>query len=182
MPIPDPDIVFDELLVMQYKAGDKRAMGLLMKRWNRRIVLYIFRNTKSMEAAKDIGQEVWVVALKKIHHLSDTLKVGSWLLAIAHYKSMDWLRDAKKRETRMENLSVEQKDDSQGSSDQLQSMREAMLKLSKEHRNILSLFYLEGFAITDISHILQLSTGTVKSRLFYARESLKKKIKSINHE
>ncbi len=182
MPIPDPDIVFDELLVMQYKAGDKRAMGLLMKRWNKRIVLYIFRNTKSIEAAKDIGQEVWIVALKNIHHLSDTLKVGSWLLAIAHYKSMDWLRDARNSETRLVEIDNEQRDDAQDNSDQLQYMREAMLKLSKEHRNILSLFYLEGFAITDISHILQLSTGTVKSRLFYARESLKKKVKSINHE
>ncbi|MFT4567396.1 MAG: RNA polymerase sigma-70 factor (ECF subfamily) [Saprospiraceae bacterium] len=89
MPYSERDIVFDELLVMQYKAGDKRAMDLLMKRWTKRIVMYIFINTKSMEASKDIGREVWIVALKKIHHLSDTMKVGSWLLAIAHYKSMD---------------------------------------------------------------------------------------------
>ncbi|MFT4567397.1 MAG: RNA polymerase sigma-70 factor (ECF subfamily) [Saprospiraceae bacterium] len=61
-------------------------------------------------------------------------------------------------------------------------MRAAMLKLSEEHRNILSLFYLEGFSIAEIAHILQLSIGTVKYRLFYARESLKKKVKLIYHE
>jgi len=98
MRTPDPDKVFDELLVMQYKAGDKKALELLIKRWQKRIVMYIFRNTNSMEASKDIAQEVWVVALKNLHQLKDGFKIGSWLLAIAHHKSVDWIRqNAKER-------------------------------------------------------------------------------------
>jgi len=87
MSLRNPDHVFDELLVMQYRAGDQKAMELLIKRWNKKIIMYAYRNIHNLEGAQDVAQEVWLGALKSIHHLKDHMKFGSWLLSITHNKN-----------------------------------------------------------------------------------------------
>ena len=56
---------------------------------------------------------------------------------------------------------------------QLETLRIAIKSLSEEHQNSLKLFYIESYGIMEISEVLQISKGTVKSRLYYAREKLK---------
>ena len=170
-----PDQVFDELLVLQYKAGDTKALTLLIKRWHKRITLYAFRNTRNMEASKDITQDVWIVAMQGLKRLKSNTKIGSWLLSITHNKSMDWLRQ-KEKDRQVEPVEHEPVG-AHSQDERLQQMRLALKQLNTDHHNILSLFYLEGFTILEIMQILKLSKGTVKSRLFYARESLKKELK-----
>ena len=141
MSIRSPDHVFDELLVMQYKAGDQKAMKLLIKRWNKKILVYAYRNIHNHEGAQDVAQEVWLAALKGMHQLNDHVKIGSWLLSIAHNKSMDWLRQNK---INQENINVSTADlssENHSRDEDLRVMRRAMQELSIDHRNILSLFY-----------------------------------------
>lgn len=183
MSLRNPDHVFDELLVMQYRAGDQKAMELLIKRWNKKIIMYAYRNIQNSAGAQDVAQEVWLGALKGIHLLKDHMKVGSWLLGITHNKSMDWLkRNQAVRQEVATDRSLLRPDNTEEDNEDLSTMRKAMRELSNDHQNILSLFYLEGFTIIEIANILDTSKGTVKSRLFYARESLKEKIKQNNHE
>ena len=77
-----PDKVFDELLVMQYLTGDRKAFELLIKRWNPKILIYAYRNINNKVGAEDVAQDVWLAALKGIHRLHDHTKLGSWLLGI----------------------------------------------------------------------------------------------------
>ena len=93
------------------------------------------------------------------------------------------IRDRNKNNQEHINVNTtELSSDNHSSEEDVSVMRRAMQELSIDHRNILSLFYLEGYTVIEIAAILDTSKGTVKSRLFYARESLKKQIKNYNHE
>jgi len=175
-----PNQVFDELLVIQYQAGDQKALELLIKRWNPKIMVYALRNINDQQGAEDVAQEVWLAALKGIHRLQHHTKIGSWLLGITHNKSMDWI----KKNAKLDHHAVIENSPSTelASDNQVIKMRQAIQKLKMDQQNILTLFYLEGYSLIEISEILKISKGTVKSRLYYARESLKKVIKNFNHE
>ena len=175
-----PERIFDELLIIQCKAGDKKALELLIKRWNPKIMSYATRNIKNHQGAQDVAQEVWLAAIRSIHRLKDESKIGSWLLGITHNKSMDWIKKNPSTSPPSEKIysSIDRQDEDQRSA----ILNQALLKLSMDQRNVLSLFYTEGYSLLEISEILKISQGTVKSRLFYARESLKKAIKIYNYE
>jgi len=180
MSLKSPDRVFDELLVLQYQAGDEKAFALLVKRWSPKIIRYAYRNLHDQQTAEDVTQEVWLAAVKGIHRLSDHRNIGSWLLSITHNKSMDWL---KKYGGKKESLEIKEEPAAEVTSDDPKiNLRRAIKQLNPDQRNVLTLFYLEGYTIQEISEILSLSKGTIKSRLFYARESLKKVIKKYSYE
>ena len=178
MGITDPDRVFDGLLVQQFIHGDRKAIDLLFKRWNKRVLAYVFRMVIDREKAKDITQEVWIVAISKIHKLNHPNKIGSWLLSIAHNKCIDSIRTNKVIYEFSDQYDTEEipcnKDEKKN---QVNKLRISIRQLKKQDQQILNLFYLEGMNIHEISEILLISVGTVKSRLFNARERLKKIIK-----
>jgi len=176
MSFKSPNKVFEELLVMRCQAGDQKALELLIKRWNPRIMRYAFRNIKDQQGSEDVAQEVWIAVIKSLHRLSEHTKFGNWILGITHNKSMDWI---KKNHNLEEHhiIAESSSSDEPVHNNLIIRMRKAIQKLNTDQRNILTLFYLEGYSLNEISDILSISKGTVKSRLFYARESLKKQIK-----
>ena len=173
----DKDKIFDSLLVMDIIKGKKHAFELLVKRWNKKLMLYAFRICQNKENSKDIAQEAWFDIVKGIHKLKNKEKVGSWMLSIVHNKSIDLINQQKKRK-KIE-FNVEQESDN---GDQEVDIRSAIKNLSVDHKSILSLFYLEGLTIREISSIMNIAPGTIKSRLFYARESLKTILKNKKDE
>jgi RNA polymerase sigma-70 factor (ECF subfamily) len=74
------------------------------------------------------------------------------------------------------------KDEARNSERQLELIKTAIKQLSADHRLILRLFYLEEHSLLEIGSILELSVGTVKSRLFHAREKLKSLLKLSSYE
>jgi len=78
--------------------------------------------------------------------------------------------------------SVEIEDVEHEGNDQWAVIASIMQKLPATQKTILNLFYLEEQSVKQIAEILHLAEGTVKSRIFYARELLKQKIKEVNHE
>ena len=173
----DKDKIFDSLLVMDIIKGKKHAFELLVKRWNKKLMLYAFRICQNKENSKDIAQEAWFDIVKGIHKLKNKEKVGSWMLSIVNNKSIDLINKQKKRK-KIE-FNVEQESDN---GDQEVDIRSAIKNLSVDHKSILSLFYLEGLTIREISSIMNIAPGTIKSRLFYARESLKTILKNKKDE
>jgi len=174
-----PDKVFDGLLVQQYLNGDHKAVDLLIKRWNKRILSYAIRTTRNPEKAKDIAQEVWVVAIKSLPSLKEYNKVGSWLLSITHNKCMDAMRQIVRIDELTEYPELDPSEDADQEHKKMIKLRTSIRTLNNSHKNVLTLFYLEGMSLIEISDILNVSKGTVKSRLFHAREKLKKVLKEI---
>ncbi|MDY7395470.1 RNA polymerase sigma factor [Aureibaculum sp. 2210JD6-5] len=191
-----PEKIFDGLLVLQFKAGDKKAFALLVKRWHSKLCNQAFWYVKDADLAKDIVQESWSKILKKIHTLNETNNFGSWALKIVTRKSLDYLRKRNKEEFNLnqyheqtqidydtkkytENSDYSATSDSAGNS---KMVIDCIKELPEQQQIVLRLFYVEEYKLHEIADILSLPKGTIKSRLFYAREKLKLIIKNRNYE
>ncbi len=170
------DKIFDSLLVMQCQSGNKKAMTLLVKRWHVRLCKQAYWYTNDIEASKDVAQDSWSKILLKIGNLKDPNSFGSWALTIVTRNALDWQRKHKKEQG---NLNSYHKENSGTSLDHdhnemvFLQLKKSIKELPKNQQIVLNLFYIEEYSIKQISKIMNVSTGTIKSRLFNAREKLK---------
>lgn len=160
---------------------EKRAINLLARRWHPKLVRQAYRLTRDKEAANDVVQESWQGIIKGLNKLKDPAVFPSWAYQIVTRRAADWIRKLQRErkindEGQNEQSESEEADESEND---LKTLKTALHQLPNEQRVILDLFYLEEQSIKNISEILLLPTGTVKSRLFYAREHLKKIYKKI---
>jgi len=177
-----PDDILTELLVINCQGGDTKALNLLAKKWHPKLLRQAYHLTRDKEAALDVVQESWQGIIKGIKKLKDPAVFPAWAYRIVRYKSSDWIRKLQRNRKLNEVEKNEIKEDepeSDDTEDKLNILGRALKKLPNEQRVILDLFYLEKQSVKAISVILGLPAGTVKSRLFYAREHLKKIFKQI---
>ncbi len=172
--------VFDALLVLRHQAGDKKAMTLLVKRHHKRLCKHSYWYTKDMDVAQDIVQDSWGVILKKIGGLKDANAFGSWSMRIVTRKTLNFLQRNKHVALQAAQLMavVEEAPEVTKQTSAIKRLGAAIQKLPKDHQAVLRLFYTEGYSLKEISLILGISVGTVKSRLFHAREKLKTVLKN----
>lgn len=187
--------VFDGLLVLQCRNGDKKAYSLLVKRWHQKFCRQAYWYTKDINLAKDVAQDSWTVIFKKLNTLSDPNSFGSWALSIVNRKAIDVLRKVSRRNENLKSYYEGVKNDEQHeanknitddhthtNSGDSKIIMKAIKELPENQQVVLQLFYVEEYSVLEISKILNISKGTVKSRLFYAREKLKSLLKNKNHE
>ena len=176
------DKIFDGLLVLQYKSGKSRAMETLIKRHHSQLCRHAFWYIRDMDMAKDIVQDCWHKALGNINRLKDPNKFGSWMMTIVTRRSLDILKRIERERTLKEEIRIEMAIPSHESggdpnAELLNELRASIQNLSLEHQMVLRLFYLQQYSMNEIAEILGISPGTVKSRLYYAREKLKTYLK-----
>ena len=176
----------DYWLLEQYISGHSGALAVLVKRWHGKLCKQAYWYTKDYEASKDIAQECWESVIKKAHNLKDPKKFGSWILSIVKNKSIDWIRKQKWSITEIEihriDLKERANDEANSNAEATDRVLKEVQKLPGNQLIVLKLFYLEEYSLKQISNILKISKGTVKSRLFYAREKLKSTLKHRNYE
>jgi len=178
----------DAELVVSYQSGNQHALAVLVKRWHFSFCKLAYWYVKDAETAKDIAQESWTVIYKKLHLLESPEKFKSWAISIVSRKSIDWIRASNRKLNVMRNFynenSKEEVFSEQNSHQQKKKklLREGIAKLPENQKEIIGLYYLDAYSLKELSEILEISIGTVKSRLFYAREKLKSIIKYINYE
>jgi len=177
----ETDRVFDELLVIQSRSGDEKAMTLLVKRWNAKMLRKAYILTDNRDAIKDIVQESWHTIVKNLVKLRDPSRFGVWVYRIVRGKSVDWIRrnqqrrKYQKRQVWNEDRQVQQGlHDPVDMIDPVESLRKGMKKLPGNQLFILTLHYLDGYSVREISDAINIPPGTVKSRLFHARKHLEK--------
>lgn len=160
----------DQLLVMDAQDGDGKAMEQLIRRWQKRLWHYTYTLTGENQVTWDITQQSWLEIIKGLRKLNDPARFRAWAYRIVTNKAADWL----KNKNRQKHLSIEavSLDCRQENNDS--EVSELMQKLKNDSRAVLSLYYFEQLNITEISDVLNVPEGTVKSRLFKAREELKK--------
>ncbi|WP_299684921.1 RNA polymerase sigma factor [uncultured Dokdonia sp.] len=173
----------DAWFVVQYCKGHKSAMAVLVKRWHRKFCIQAYNYSNDFDIAKDITQDAWITILKNIDTLECPDKFGSWGLAIVTKKSIDWYRKSKRIQDKKQGIASKENTSTVEETDIAENLlvkeklKRAITSLSKEQQHVLRLFYIESYGLVEISEILQLSKGTVKSRLYYAREKLKTLLK-----
>lgn len=177
----------DSWLIEQYRNGHKSAMALLVKRWHTSFCNQAYRYTKDSDIAKDIAQDAWITIMKKIEGLESPEKFGAWGISIVNRKSIDWFRKNKRTFEKNQSLVSDEKDTKEevdvSENQQLKErLKLAIANLSEEQQQVIKLFYLESYGLQEISAILNIPKGTVKSRLYYAREQIKSILKNRTNE
>ncbi|MTI86436.1 MAG: RNA polymerase sigma factor [Balneolaceae bacterium] len=168
------------LLVKQYQAGDKSALKKLIKLFHPRLSRTICYYTKSGVPVDDLAQDCWLSIIKQLPDLKLKINFEVWALGIAHHKAVDWIR--KQQRSRNQSQAIETQTHIENTAEarpidreeKLERLQVGIRKLPPSQQVILNMFYLENLSLKEISKVLDIAEGTVKSRLFYARENLKK--------
>ena len=174
----------DSSLINQYISGNTNVLPVLVKRYHQEFCKKAFWVTKNKELAKDIAQESWLAIIDKIHTLKNTNSFRSWALRIVYTKAIDAIKQANKANNRLKSIVSNQDEEVEEDPKTKikKALRHAINKLPKQKQDIIRLFYVEEYSITEISSFLNIPIGTVKSRLFKAREKLKSILKELNYE
>jgi RNA polymerase sigma-70 factor (ECF subfamily) len=166
--------IIDQILVMDAQDGDADAMEKLVSRWQKRLWCYAYRLSASTDGAWEITQEAWIAIIKGLQRLNDPANFVAWAYRIVTYKSCDWIKQKIKKHQSLDEFEICcDKGQDVESEDNKSDIVTIMSRLSLESRTVLSLYYLDGFSMSDISAILNIPEGTVKSRLFGARGEFK---------
>ena len=175
----------DSELVKAYQAGDQKAIAALVKRWHLEFCKKAYFLVKDADVSKDIAQDCWQTIMAKLNTLEKPSSFKSWALRIVYNKSLDVLRQQSKdrlKETKIENLQVAVGEDYKENNELKEALLKAIKRLPEQQQIVVRLFYTEDYSLKEMSELLHISIGTVKSRLFHAREKLKTIIKKNNYE
>jgi RNA polymerase sigma factor (sigma-70 family) len=184
-PMPAP--VDEEVLVRKARRGDLAAYDELVRRYQERIYGTIYHMTANHEDANDLAQESFI----KAYHALKSFKGGSsfytWLYRIAVNKTINHLKQRKNRtHMSLNDLDFNAEHDPDlvalisdktpnrevGLLELQEKLNGAMLKLSEPHRVVVVLHDVQGMPHDEIAKVMNCNIGTVRSRLFYARQQL----------
>jgi RNA polymerase sigma-70 factor (ECF subfamily) len=165
-----------EALWRRCRTGDPDAIEELVRRWERKVFYYVRRLVPQEEDAWDVLQITWVRVIRSVGKVRDADALVPWIYriarnaAITHRQSLlsreAWIDDA----AAVDQLAPDEPIEPRWSAEEV---HRGMEQLSAHHRDALALFFLEAFSIEQMASILQVSEGTVKSRLFYAKKALR---------
>lgn len=176
-----PVVIEDQPLpVREARAGEPDAWEALLARYRLPLYAYVFELVHHEQAALDIVQESFINAARHIRSLRQDEKFGSWLFNIAHQKCIQHWRRQRPAEISIDPLDEDFLDLDPGPEELLirKEQEEAFMKalgqLTVPHRAVLLLHFMEDFSLEEIARITDTQLGTVKSRLHYARRTLRK--------
>lgn len=170
----------EQLPVSQARAGESAAWDVLFRRYQLPLYVYVFEVVNNEQSALDIVQETFIAAAQHIGGLRDNDKFGSWLFGIAHQKCVQRWRKQNRREV-LRDESADAPEEFDVGPDKLLIRREQeaefmnlLNRLPLPQRTVLLLHFVEDFSLEEIARITGTQLGTVKSRLHYAKKSLRK--------
>ena len=167
----------DEILVERIAAGDKVAMQVLFARHRTKVYRWLLRFVGNETVADDLLSDVFFDVWQQAGRFEGRAAVTTWLLSIARYKALS----ARRRRTEAEldhtiETTVADSADNPEVALQRKSrnevVRAALIKLSRDHREIIDLVYYHEKSVEDCALILSIPAATVKTRMFYARKKL----------
>ena len=174
-------------LIDAARRGDLQAYDELVRRCQERIYATVYHMTSNHEDANDLAQETFIKAYRSLKSFRGGSSFYTWVYRIAVNKTINFLKQRKNRYQMSLNdldANVESNPDlvaliSQDTpfrdaqlSELQQKLNEALMKLSEEHRLAVVLHDVQGLPHDEIARIMDCNVGTVRSRLFYARQQL----------
>jgi len=137
------------------------------------------RLTGRDDAGQDATQEAWIEITRGLWRLEDPASFGPWAYKIVTRSAARWIRREVRRrgvEHKIATQPVAQRDlpSAEEAIDSAEAVRVALRRLAADQRTILELRYVEDYSIAQMADVLGIPAGTVKSRLFQAREELRK--------
>ena len=185
----------DEALVTACQAGSADAFDQLVTLYRGKVYSMIVNMIRNDADAWDLAQDVFIKAWKALPKFEARSAFYTWLFRITHNVTYDWMRKKKVRGDAEfdDNLANQAEPGSvttpreHGTPDQVISRGElgdrlenAIESLSTDHRAVILLKEVDGLSYQEIADTLDLSMGTVMSRLFYARKKLQSLLEDLN--
>ena len=179
-------------LIDRAKKGDSQAFGVLVERYQRRVVGVALAVVHNQDDALELAQETFVRAYQNLPKFESRSSFSTWLYRIAANLAIDfWRREGRHVVLRGEDAEIElgRIPSDVGDSFKATSRGEISKRLSKaleqltpEHRAVILLREVEGLSYDEISEALQCPRGTVMSRLHYARTRMRTLLKDIGND
>ena len=179
----------DEELMIAMGKGDKRAFDEIYGRYSGPLLGYFTRMLwRDREKAEDFVHDIFAKIVRRPELFDPSRKFKTWLYSVANNMCKN---EYKKQEVRKNTSSgldthytvsdtnanvLSEVQDSQFR----EEFEESLLALDEKHSQVFSLRHIQGLAIKEIAEILEISEGTVKSRLFYATKYLAESLKDFN--
>jgi RNA polymerase sigma-70 factor (ECF subfamily) len=186
----------DALLVERTVAGDQKAFELLVIKYERRIQRLIGRMVRDVDLVEDIAQEAFIRAYRSLAQFRGDAQFYTWLYRIAVNTAKKFLMDLKRNPTVSENFFKTADDDETSpleneltssetpeavlaSKEIAEMVNSVMDALPEELRQAITLREIEGLTYEEIADAMNCPIGTVRSRIFRAREAISLKIKPM---
>jgi len=183
--LPEPEAEME--LVRRARRGDLAAYDELVRRYQERIYATIYHMTSNHEDANDLAQEAFIKGFHALKSFKGGSSFYTWVYRIAINKTINFLKQRKnKMQMSLDDLDFNAEHDPDLvalisektprrdiSMNELQEkLNEAMQKLSESHRLVVTLHDVQGLSHEEIAKIMDCNIGTVRSRLFYARQQM----------
>ena len=168
----------DELLVERIASGDRLAMQALFARHRTSVYRWLLRFVSDATLAEDLLSEVFLDVWRQAGRFEGRSSVATWLLSIARYKALSVARRRRihaELDEHIEATVADTSDDPEAALEKKarnESLRQALSKLSTEHRQVIDLVYYHEKSVEEVAQILDVPAATVKTRMFYARKKL----------
>jgi RNA polymerase sigma factor (sigma-70 family) len=184
---PESAQVEESELVRRARDGNMSAYDDLVRRYQERIYATIYHMTSNHEDANDLAQEAFIKAFQALKSFKGGSSFYTWVYRIAVNKTINFLKQRKNRvQISLNDLDFNAEHDPDlvalvsdktprrdlNLAELQEKLNAALLKLSEHHRLVVTLHDVQGMSHEEIAAIMDCNIGTVRSRLFYARQQL----------
>ena len=167
-----------QFLLKEIQAGDHAALEQLSKIWYPYVYRYALRFTGKVEMAKEVAQLTFISITKSVKNLREPSSFTPWVFRIAANECRNLLRKQKFHEPLEvvhSNMSNERNPlEILERSEAIERIKKALQAIPEEQREVIILKEYEGLKFREIAKILEVSENTVKSRMYYGLNALKK--------
>lgn len=188
------DRSIDQQLVERAQRGDKQAFGLLVEKYQRKLARLLSRFIRDPAEVEDVTQEAFVKAYRALASFRGDSAFYTWLYRIGINTAKNYLVAQGRRApttTALDNEEVESSEDGEGlwevttpenelmSKQIVQTVNSTLQSLPDELRRAITLREIEGLSYEEIANIMDCPIGTVRSRIFRAREVIAEKLRPM---
>jgi RNA polymerase sigma-70 factor, ECF subfamily len=175
----------EQLIIVKAQMGDPWAFEQLIRKHHAKILYYISKMLLRKDLAEDVAQEVWTIAWRKIGRLRATQAFTVWLYRIAHTETVRMIREESRYVELPEDHDLAQADSDSNedfSDEEIRLVNLAIATLNNPLREAITLRFMENMSYEGIAEVTGNPIGTVRSRLHYAKQALRRKIKEMKNE
>lgn len=184
----------DQLLVERAQQGDKKAFGMLVEKYHRKLGRLLSRMIRDQAEVEDVVQESFIKAYRALHNFRGDSAFYTWLYRIGINTAKNYLVSQGRRPQVMQEVEIEDVENFDDGYEMrtmdtpetalmtkqiAETVNDTVASLPEELRTAITLRELEGLSYEEIATLMQCPIGTVRSRIFRARETIAAKLKPL---
>ncbi len=181
----------DEVLMLSFKSGNEEAFEEIVRRYKNKLFNYIYKYINDLERSEEITQEVFIRVYRSRERYKIKAKFSTYIYRIALNLAYNEVRNRNRRKTDLQNEFDDKTFEYRGSSEEITPeklyekkevasiINKEINDLSDKYKDVILLCDIEGLSYKEVAHILNISIGTVQSRLSRGRVRLKQRLEKV---